>query len=170
MIPSSPILMILCMFHSCCMYAAYLRNLVIRGSLRQAQKTKRAFKSGWISVTSCDITPKHPWVTLESTLQFTTKQSKFLKHDQIYSDLCMLIFVIRVIIIFHDISCCWLFVFGEVVYAGVRIRGSGENVYFWKHVGCYARCWVGVGWMLTFLALAHMLDATQDAGLGWGGC
>ena len=38
------------------------------------------------------------------------------------------------------------------------------------HVGCYARCWVGVGVMLTFLALAHMLDATQDAGLGWGGC
>ena len=59
------------------------------------------------------------------------------------------------------------------------------------HVGCYARCWVGVegmltflalahmldatqacwvgaGGMLTFLALAHMLDATQDAGLGWG--
>ena len=23
------------------------------------------------------------------------------------------------------------------------------------HVGCYARCWVGVGGMLTFLALAH---------------
>ena len=38
------------------------------------------------------------------------------------------------------------------------------------HVGCYARCWVGVGGMLTFLALAHMLDATQDVGLGWGGC
>ena len=38
------------------------------------------------------------------------------------------------------------------------------------HVGCYARCWVGVGGLLTFLALAHMLDATQDAGLGWGGC
>ena len=37
------------------------------------------------------------------------------------------------------------------------------------HVGCYARCWVGVGGMLTFLTLAHMLDATQDAGLGWGG-
>ena len=36
------------------------------------------------------------------------------------------------------------------------------------HVGCCARCWVGVGGMLTFLALAHMLDATQDAGLGWG--
>ena len=35
------------------------------------------------------------------------------------------------------------------------------------HVGCYARCWVGGG-MLTFLALANMLDATQDAGLGWG--
>ena len=32
------------------------------------------------------------------------------------------------------------------------------------------RCWVGVGGMLTFLTLAHMLDATQDAGLGWGGC
>ena len=39
-----------------------------------------------------------------------------------------------------------------------------------RHVGCYARCWVGVGGMLTFLAFAHMLDATQDAGLGWGGC
>ena len=38
------------------------------------------------------------------------------------------------------------------------------------HVGCYARCWVGVGGMLTFLAFAHMLDATQAAGLGWGGC
>ena len=37
------------------------------------------------------------------------------------------------------------------------------------HVGCYVRCWVGVGGMLTFLALAHMLDATQDAGLGRGG-
>ena len=36
------------------------------------------------------------------------------------------------------------------------------------HVGCYARCWVGVGGMLTFLALAHMLDATQD-GVGVGG-
>ena len=36
------------------------------------------------------------------------------------------------------------------------------------HVACYARCWVGVGVMLTFLAFAHMLDATQDAGLGWG--
>ena len=38
------------------------------------------------------------------------------------------------------------------------------------HVGCYARCWVGVGGMLTFLALTHMLDARQDAGLRWGGC
>ena len=38
------------------------------------------------------------------------------------------------------------------------------------HVACYARCWVGVGGMLTFLALAHMLHAPQDAGLGWGGC
>ena len=37
------------------------------------------------------------------------------------------------------------------------------------HVGCYATCWVGVGGMLT-LALAHMLEARQDAGLGWGGC
>ena len=37
------------------------------------------------------------------------------------------------------------------------------------HVGCCARCWVGVGGTLTFLALAHMLHAMQDAGLGWGG-
>ena len=30
----------------------------------------------------------------------------------------------------------------------------------------------GLGWggMLTFLALAHMLDATQGGGLGRGGC
>ena len=34
----------------------------------------------------------------------------------------------------------------------------------------HVRCWVGVGGMLTFLALAHMLDVTQDAGLGCGGC
>ena len=39
-----------------------------------------------------------------------------------------------------------------------------------KHVNYHVICWVGVGGMLTFLALAHMLDATQDAGLGWGGC
>ena len=37
-------------------------------------------------------------------------------------------------------------------------------------------CWMlrkMLGWgggMLTFLALAHMLEAAQDAGLGWGGC
>ena len=31
------------------------------------------------------------------------------------------------------------------------------------HVGCYARCWVGVGGMSTFLALAHMLDFTLRA-------
>ena len=29
-------------------------------------------------------------------------------------------------------------------------------------VGCYARCWVGVGGMLTFLALAHMLDVQSS--------
>ena len=58
----------------------------------------------------------------------------------------------------------------DLVFAGARIRGTGENVHFWKHVNYHVRCWVGVGGMLTFLALAHMLDATQDAGLGWGGC
>ena len=35
------------------------------------------------------------------------------------------------------------------------------------HVGCYARCWVGVGGMTTFLVLAHMLNATQLV-WGWG--
>ena len=65
-----------------------------------------------------------------------------------------------------EFACC-------LVYAGARIRGTGENVHFLKHVNYHVRCWVGVGGgggMLTFLALAHMLDATQDAGLGWGGC
>ena len=39
-----------------------------------------------------------------------------------------------------------------------------------KRPCAYVNFWVGVRGMLTFLALAHMLDATQDAGLGWGGC
>ena len=39
-----------------------------------------------------------------------------------------------------------------------------------KRPCAYVNFWVGVGGMLTFLAFAHMLDATQDAGLGWGGC
>ena len=115
-IPSSPILMILVhvFIHAVCMRYIYL-NLFIWGSLKQTQKRKGSIKSGWISVTSCDITPKHPWVTLESTLQFTTKQFNFLKHYQIYSDLCMLIFVIQVILISHDILvvtllavCVWI--------------------------------------------------------------
>ena len=36
------------------------------------------------------------------------------------------------------------------------------------HFRCYARCWVGLGGMIKFLSLAHMLDATQDAGFGCG--
>ena len=48
----------------------------------------------------------------------------------------------------------------------------------WDGVGlgrCYATSWdgVGLGWggvgMITFLALAHMVGATQVMGLGWGG-
>ena len=35
------------------------------------------------------------------------------------------------------------------------------------HVACYARCWVGVGGMLTFLALAHMLHAPRDCSRSW---
>ena len=45
---------------------------------------------------------------------------------------------------------------------------EGLLMFLCAQVGCYSRCWIGVGRMLTFLALAHMLDATQDAGLGWG--
>ena len=41
-----------------------------------------------------------------------------------------------------------------VVFAYGRIRGAGENVSSW------------VGGMITFIALAHMLDDTQ---LVWGG-
>ena len=48
-------------------------------------------------------------------------------------------------------------------------RGDANVPCTCAHVGCYTRCWVGVGGKLTFLALAHMLHATQDAGLGWGG-
>ena len=81
-------------------------------------------------------------------------------------------------------------------YAARRIRGTGENVHFWfymltimfvwthcfrpwrcrwrgddnvsctcRHFGCFA---TGLGWggMITFLAIANMLDATE---LVWGG-
>ena len=51
---------------------------------------------------------------------------------------------------------CWVWVRGKNVPCNCA------------HVGCYARRWVGVGGMITFLAFAHVLDATQDAGLGWG--
>ena len=55
--------------------------------------------------------------------------------------------------LFATRSCeeCWFRIFENMLY--------NYNV----------RCWVGLGGMLTFLALAHMLDVTQDAGLGWGG-
>ena len=38
------------------------------------------------------------------------------------------------------------------------------------HGRCYASHGIGVGWvgMITFLALAHMVGATQVMGLGWG--
>ena len=54
-------------------------------------------------------------------------------------------------------------------YAGGLGWGGDDNVpCTCTHVGCYAG---GLGWggdMITFLALAHMLDATQVV-LGWGG-
>ena len=49
--------------------------------------------------------------------------------------------------------------------------GGGDNIpCTCTHVGCYAtgQGWVGGG-MITFLALAHMLDATQLVRGGWGG-
>ena len=45
-------------------------------------------------------------------------------------------------------------------------EGHGRKRVFFKHVDYHVRWWVGVGGMITFLALAHMVDATQDAGLG----
>ena len=53
----------------------------------------------------------------------------------------------------------------KVVFAAGRIRDTGENVYF---LTCQLSCqlvWVGGG-MITFLELAHMLNATQ---MVWGG-
>ena len=45
--------------------------------------------------------------------------------------------------------------------------GGDDNIPC-THVGCYA---TGLGWvgMITFLAFAHMLDATQLVCGGWGG-
>ena len=50
--------------------------------------------------------------------------------------------------------------------------GGGDVNVPWHLHTCWmlSKMLVGVGGMLTFLGLAHMLDATQDAGLGWGGC
>ena len=50
------------------------------------------------------------------------------------------------------------------------VGGGDDNIpCTCTHVGCYA---TGQGWgggMITFLALAHMLDATQLVRGGWGG-
>ena len=51
------------------------------------------------------------------------------------------------------------------------VGGGDDNIpCTCTHVGCYAtgQGWVGGG-MVTFLALAHMLDATQLVRGGWGG-
>ena len=48
--------------------------------------------------------------------------------------------------------------------------GGDDNVPALAHMlDATQDAWVGVGGMITFLALAHMLDARKDAGLGWGG-
>ena len=39
----------------------------------------------------------------------------------------------------------------------------------WTHGWCYATVGFGMGWdVITFVALEHMVDATQQLGLGWG--
>ena len=55
-------------------------------------------------------------------------------------------------------------------WSGVGGGGDGNIPCTCAHVGCYAtgQGWVGGG-MITFLALAHMLDATQLVRGGWGG-
>ena len=57
-------------------------------------------------------------------------------------------------------------------WSGVGGGGGDDNIpCTCTHVGCYAtgQGWVGGGEMITFLALAHMLDATQLVRGGWGG-
>ena len=54
-------------------------------------------------------------------------------------------------------------------YATDGVGGGGDDNIpcTCTHVGCYATDGVGGGGMITFLALAHMLDATQL--MGWVG-
>ena len=54
-------------------------------------------------------------------------------------------------------------------YATDGVGGGGDDNIpcTCTHVGCYATDGVGGGGMTTFLALAHMLDATQL--MGWVG-
>ena len=53
-------------------------------------------------------------------------------------------------------------------YATDVVCGGDDNIpCTCTHVGCYATDGVGGGGMITFLALAHMLDATQL--MGWVG-
>ena len=66
-----------------------------------------------------------------------------------------------------------MYVYSAVMYIMCVFRLCMHDVFgatCHKRPCTYVNFWVGVGGMLTFLALAHMLDATQDAGLGWGGC
>ena len=62
-----------------------------------------------------------------------------------------------------------------VLFMLAAVLGAREKTCIFEnmliiYVNYHVICWVGVGWMLTFLALADMLDATQDGGLGWVGC
>ena len=56
-------------------------------------------------------------------------------------------------------------------WSGVGGGGDDHIPCTCTHVGCYAtgQGWVGGGGMITFLALAHTLDAAQLVRGGWGG-
>ena len=50
-----------------------------------------------------------------------------------------------------------------------RLTGDHTVVFFCTHGPCYGMRWIGVGWgTMTFLELAHQVDATQWMGLGVG--
>ena len=148
----------------------------------------------WFSALDCN-TWRHPWVKGPEQGDFTTFQSfpgwwHYSVWADLWNDYAPTIDVTRICIIRSWVASIWS-AFKALSVSHVAIHSTLH--FNWKHFetevpSCCVKndmflvprairgrarmsiSGLGVGGMLTFLALAHMLDATQDAGLGWGGC
>ena len=137
---------------------------------------------------------RHPWVKGPEQGDFTTFQSfpgwwHYSVWADLWNDYAPTIDVTRICIIRSWVASIWSAFKALSVSHVASFDAAFQLKTFWnrspkllcekwyvfgatchKRPCAYVNFWVVVGGMLTFLALAHMLDATQDAGLGWGGC